>query len=361
MAGYACWYSDAYGNRIAPLRFKSLNYARVVNEPGSLSITVPLNTLRTDQIVPDARVEVWRKSRKGKTYLETDTIWLTTGWEESYEKEPMLTINAESANTIYDRRIVAYSSSSAQGHKVGAADLLMYEIINENLSAGATDVLRRISSTYFSIEFGQIVSAPTLDLSLDRKYVRDALNEIVNACAQEGIFVFYDIIYTPTGLRTIIKTGCRGVDRRGDGVKFSSQHGNLVKLKIKTDYTDEKNFVYVMGQGQGTTRTVTPVSNDDSISASPFARKETTADNNTSSPSGATSRGNAVLRDSSPKTIIEAEIKDTPLASYGDDWGFGDIIRLKAGRRNFDAWVNAISVKAEAGKESISATLKSYI
>lgn len=360
MANYQVWLGDGAGNRKIPLAPKLIDLSRSVNSTGKAKIITPLN-FDTRLLQRDGWLEVWRKTRRGINKIEIENVWLLDSWTEIDGK--YLELNAGCLNTVLEERIVAYTSGSLQADKTGAADTLAVAVALENLSVSASDSARRIDPAVFSVGSAAGI-APSITEALSQKTVMEALKAIASNSESKGRKLFFDMVYIgPKQIRFRVYLDRRGQDRTTTALRFSSSSGTLKNVRITVDYSAERNFIYALGQGGGSSRMIKTAQNADSIAASVFGRKEKTVSASAGNVTATSLQNDAdsAIADNKPRVYLEADLEDSPQTSYGDDWYFGDTIKVVASDRVFTCNIDAVSVHAEGQKEKISAKLRGEI
>jgi hypothetical protein len=360
MNNYQVWLGDGTGRRRKPLVPDAIDFARVANDVGSLTLTVPLD-FNTNLLGRDSWIEVWRRTRRGRVRLEGHTVWLLNKWTEIYQKgAKKLQLDASCLNSLADSRIVAYTSGTAYADKTGAADAVAIALVRENLGDLAQDFGRQISAQYFSVPTPPALGAPSITESLARKTLKDALKAVASNSESQGRKLFWDFRYAGTQrVEFAVYLDQLGVDLTSARLRFDPAAGNLSNVRITVDYSAERNFIYALGQGAGGNRTVVTAQDNDSITSSTFGRKEISVDGRSNTGSTALQNdANTALAKYKPRIYLEGTIEDTPSMSYGDDWYFGDKVKVVASNHTFICNINGVNVKMDGGKEKIQAKIK---
>lgn len=359
---YTVWLSNSLGNRIKPLPFKALEYGKAVNDIGSLSLTLSKSAVDSRIFGRDIRLEVWRKTNKGRTYLDMGTTWLIQEYVESYGLGAQYTFNAVCPNHILARRAVAYSSDTTQAKKTGAVDWLLYSIVSENMGTGATDVARRISDQYFRLQEVASTGPVITDYACSQREILATLQDLCSISASKGTPLFFDVIARDAMLEFGIFAGVRNIDRTGRGVLFSPELKTLYNATVITSYLNEITHAYVLGQGQGGGRLIGEYTDSTRAAASPFNRREVIEEGRkATTEAGLNDEAAGIVREGAPRKTITGEIQDTPTTSYGDDWELGDLVIAQAGKDRFNCHISAVSVSVSEGKEKVAAKLMSVL
>ena len=369
MASYSCYLDDTQGNRLADAsNFLALEYSRVVNGVSTLKLTLPGDFNTSMIIIPDGRIEIWRKLDSGREYLDTNTIWIIKKITQKIEANGLQTIVVEADTPLCvlrepGRFVFQYALSAGAQYVAAPADDQIKQVARENIGTSAND--DRNISAYIAID-------PNLSLgvSVAKSFAwRDCLKvmrEFADASTQAGTYIAFDIeADTPTNLvfRTFAQQ--RGIDHRFPGgvnpVIISPELGNLGEVTFSQDYRDEATYVLAGGKGEGASRIVASAQNDTQVGLSPFGWREYFKDaTQYDSTTGLQAEAEATLRGMRVKTLFQGRLIDMPDSRYGVDWGWGDYVTAQAFGQLIDCRIDAVSVsvKPGVGYERIDAGLR---
>lgn len=367
-ARYSIYVSDPSGTRLADAStFVSLQYSRVVNEIGSLVLTLP-STFNTSMLrLPDGRIEVWRKLPGGREYLDTETVWLIKVVEYDRDDRGQVVIRVEADTPLCilrePGRFVNYNSSlSSSVVSSVAADDAIKTIVKQNAGSSATDTSRDLSA-YLSVAANNTL-APTLTKSFAWREVLKVIQEIAASSAQAGTYLAFDIVApTPSTLEFRTYVGQRGVDHRfpngNNPVLIGPEFGDMGECSLRFDYRDEVTYALAGGQGNGAARVTASAQDNTRTGASPFGLREKFVDATSyDTTTGLTAEAQAVVRAGRARTIFKGKLLDTPDTRYGVHWGWGDFVTAQAFGQSIDCRIDAVTVKVERGKETIQAVLR---
>lgn len=370
MAQYSVFLSDAFGNRLADAsNFLSLKYTRVVNDVSTLTLVLPGDYPTQFLVIPDGRIEVWRKLDTGVEYLDTDTVWLIKSVEYDLDSEGKETITVEADTPLSvlrePGRFVNYAAGSAQStYSAAAADNQIKEVARDNIGTDASG--SRNISAYISIATN-IGMAASVAKSFAWRDCLKVMQEFAASSTQEGVYTAFDIVApTPSTLEFRTYTGQRGVDHRFPGginpVLLSPDMGNLGETNLRIDYRDEVTYALAAGQGQESDRLTASSQDTARQGVSPFGLRElfvnaTQYDSST----GLSSEAAAAVRTGRPRKIFRGRILDTNDTRYGVHWAWGDFVTAQAFGQLFDCRVEAVTVTVGPGStyEQIDAWIKS--
>ena len=345
--------------------FVSLSYNRAVNDVGSLTLTLP-ETFPTQYIIaPDGRIEVWRKLDTGREYLDTETTWLikkvTTDRDDS--GRVTLAIDADTPLGILREpgRFVNYAAGTANASVTAAYDDAIKAVARTNI--GSTAGASRDLSALISIA-ADLGLAPSGSKSFAWRDCLKVMQELANSSAQEGVYLAFDIAATTQStfeFRTYIQQ--RGVDHRFPGgmnpVILSPEFGNIGACTLSTDWRQEVTFALAGGRGEGADRLTASDQDDVRIGLSPFGLREKFVNSTQyETTTGLAAEASAVVRQSRPRTLFRGKILDVPGTRYGVQWAWGDYVTVQAFGQSFDARIDAVEVKVERGKETITAWVR---
>ncbi len=369
-AQYSIYLDDAFGTRLADAsNFLSLEYSRVVNGVSTLKLTLPGTFNTTYLIIPDGRIEVWRKLESGREYLDTDTIWLIKKITRQITSSGLQTIIVEADTPLSvlrepGRFVNYYAGSNGAAYSGIAADDACKHLARDNIGVSATG--SRNISAYISVDADLGQGALITKMVAWRDCLK-TMQEFADSSAQAGIYVAFDIVAISAAalvFRTFVQQ--RGVDHRfpsgNNPVLISPDLGNMGECALAIDYREEITYVLAGGKGEGFARLT--ASSQDLVrqGVSPFGLREYFQNaTQYDTVSGLSAEADAVLRSGRAKTIFQGKLIDTPDSRYGVDWSWGDYVTAQAFGQTIDCRIDAISVsvKPGAGYERIDAWLRS--
>lgn len=369
---YEIWLTDDKGTRLANSRgetlltnFLYLQATCVVSNIGSFTLRLPIN-FDTSLAKIDNMIQVWRAPQASRlslwrVYFIRRRTFSTQGAQEIIE------LGGSDVNDLLRRRIIAAYSGTTQSEKTDFADDMMKEIVTEALADGvapAPDAGTRVWND-LTVQ-GDSSSGPTLTKSFQYERLLlpsggGALTDIAKASREAGTEVFFDIV--PNNISPIAidfefrtYTGQPGVDRTVAGVTFDQQKGNMGSPSLIEDYTEEVNYVYSGGQGEGLLRNVRQVYDANRYGVSQWNRCEGFADaRDEGTNDGVDAVGNDALSLGRPIRRFSMTPLDIEGSIFGKDWDVGDKVRARYRNEEFDSLVRGATLTVEGGRESISA------
>lgn len=353
---YEIWLTTDRGKRIAMLSpYLELQYSIIANEVGTLAIALP-PTFDTRMISQDYTIQVWRAGLS-EARQTLQRLYLIRGWQyQKREGSLRIIVRGQDTNNLLERRVVAYASGLAFTDKLGYADDLMRELVNENLVA-ATDEDRNLS---FMSVGPQLSKGPILHSKMAYKNLLKVCKDLAGASRAAGTEVFFDvhpiILNADFSCEFRTKVGQPGEDITKKGALFSDEAGNLVDGALEYDYRGARNVVYSIGQGSGSLQNVQEVADSTRSKSSRFARYEASTTSSGEEDDAVTYDGQATLDAQRPLIRFSGGLVDSDVARYGADWKFGDKAYVKFLGKEYPVVIRAVQVTVKReGVEEIDA------
>ena len=315
----------------------------------------------------DRLVEFWRQPVGGENKLLA--VGFTRYWEwENLEGRDILRFGGPDQVELLERRIIGYYKGESESDKTGPADDVIKAIVRENMGALAGNDWhgrpRRYPAVNFSVEpdFGD---GHNIQREFSWRNVLPVIQEMADESAERGTPLFFDNVpVAPAQFIFRTWTGVRGIDRSIIGgvapIIFSLEAGNLANPSLRFDYTEEINYVWGGGQGEGAARDMDPENDQvrehltiwNKREAFQDAREETVH-------AGVTHKAFMRMQAGLPKVKFSGELLDTPQSRFGIDWDYGDKVTVRYRGMEFSGRVNSFSINVnEQGTERISAKVE---
>ncbi len=333
---------------LTPSDWFKLEYIKKENDFGSLYLDLP-PIYDANHFLVDDRLEVMMSVEGGSFVLDMDSVWFIRlmRFKIDENNKEFIHILAYDATQLLNRRIVAYPSGTAYSGKLDKADDMIKAIARENFGTLASDTNRDISE-YMSIDPDYSL-CPEIEKSFAWRKVLPLLQEIADDSNTNGTYLSFDIVYdTDSKVRLKTYVGCRGVNRglsSGNPLVVSIDNGVLSYASVTFDHTEEFNFIYAGGRGEGVNRILATAYDNARINMSPYNRVEdwvdSSNDDNENTPE---SEANSRLKECAPKISINGHMQQTPSKLYNIDFGYGDIIVAKYKNFMFDVHLDTINV-----------------
>ena len=347
-AGWEIWIDDPRGARLAFVdRVIVNNLTRSLNSVGAFSVSFPLGYY--DQYLTlDGIVEIWMNAGVSRRIFTGFSRSFT--YSEDSNGLEIVTVSGPETNDILRTAIVAYYAGSSQAEKTGYADNIIKAIVRENRGSLATGA-RNFSSLGLTVS-PDLSLAPIQTKGFSRENMLAIIQEICETSRQAGTDLYFDLVAVDNNnllgfdLRTYVNLYGNDHSSTGDEqIIFSSDDGNLANATLTIDYSDEINYIYAGGQGEGVEREIVEVSDTVRIKKSPWNLREAFVDaRDQETTAGVTARANAELSIGRPFAQFTADLLDTPYARFAVDWYFGDKISVKKSRQIYDAMVKAYRI-----------------
>jgi hypothetical protein len=371
-SSYVVWMATPLGRRLWPLDLAliDLEYVKRINGVGWVKIRYGLGDLDLGTLVLDRQLQIWRKPPGGQ--LDLDAAAFLREWNLKYvDGVSTVTLKGPDQNDLLNRRIVAYAAGTSQATTTTNVDDAMKDVFNENLIGGATDTDRDWSGNSLTVA-GDTSDGTAIEKAFAWRNCLDVLQEMNEASRADGNEVFFNIVplsfgsdTTTINLEFQTFTGQPGADKTsGTGSKpvvFSPEWGTLEEATVTYDHTQEQNYIYAGGQGEGSDRDVQEASDSDLINASPWGRREGFKDARNEETSAAVlDAANDRLIARRPFVTFTGRLLDTENMRYGLDWFLGDKVTASVFGQQYDGVIRAVRVKVDQdGEETITAHIES--
>lgn len=372
MARYHVWYTDPEGAKLAYLEPISLEYALVYSDVGVCRIDLPKDeTAAYWPVAVDNQIHIYRTPYGGTAELQG--IFFARGWRRYTTREGLsrVTVTGVNANDLLNRRIVAYYAGSSEAQMSNEADDMMKQIVTDNLVDGTdyagSESGRDISDHGFSVAQAT-AEGPTIEQGHSWRNVLSVLQSIQSKSRAAGTEVFFNVEATSAQTFTFqTYTGQPGSDRTlsssDDPLLFAPSWGNLEDPVLDEDYTDEANFIYAGGQGEGDQRNIQEASDTARINASVWNRREAfrQATHGASTDAAVGDQADEELARLRGQVMFSAQIVPTADTPYGGrGWRIGDKVTCSYLGRQFDCLIRSGYITVdERGREDVRARVES--
>jgi hypothetical protein len=211
----------------------------------------------------------------------------------------------------------------------------------------------------------------TLGTSIDKGFswrnVLDVLKEIADAShSTEATSVYFGIVPLNQGWECEFRTNILqwGMDHRypagaAGAIIFALEFGNLTDALRETDASDENNYAYAGGQGEGLARVIATAEDAARIGQSPFNRCEVFVDARDSDVlAKVQSKADGAVRDGRPRDKFSAKLVNTPQHVYGRDYGHGDYVTAVFLGETIDCRIEQVKVTVSGQVENVEIALE---
>lgn len=345
-----------------PASFRDLRYSRVLNDIGLLALTIPADNPYRSVFTLDSLVEVYRTSPETGLLVKEETYLTRLTHRFREDNAEWFIVGGMSLNHFLARRLVDPDDDPlvAGGYstKSGAADTVIRSYCREQIGD--------LASTDRSITQLTIPPVGGTGQNVGARLRHENLLEAIQDLSKKGEVDF--IIERTTGRSFEMTIGVIGSDKTYTtnypllpSVVLSPDRGNLSSPSLMIDRKKETNFVYALGQGQGSDRYVVKLAGDGTAD-SPWNRLEFTTDARNIQKGDSLSvytQAVAALREHQAK--IEFTFEPTgmePGNIYRLDWDMGDLITTVWGDDNLDLRITSVEVEISETGETIRTTVE---
>jgi hypothetical protein len=359
----------------------SVNWSRKANSVGDAKIVVP-HTLPITSFPRNTRILIWRE-KDDHQHLAGQTIWIVRKITQDLENG-LIEFMAKDATILIENRVVGYTTATFEADKTAAeaareglpgppvplpvSDDMIKVYIDENMGTAAIDTTRDlVTDGYLSIE-DQFGYGAFVEKTASFQNLLTTIQDIAKQSDEAGVPIYFDMVPDIQTGSFIFRTYTNflGRDRSSesdDPLVFSQELENISKVQLEFDYTTEYNYLYFIGLGQTGGEIVEEYSNDASLRADPYSRRELVyKDEVYSNEDGLMDTvGPGILRGATATVNMKGRAIDTPLSRYGVDFEFGDKVSARAGTYEFDCFVEAVAASYSNGEEKLDIKLSSTV
>lgn len=341
------------------LEFYSLRYRRALNNVGVVVAVLPYSASIEALFTWDNFIEVYRTDPVGGLLILEETYFVRSRQRFRTDNEERLVIGGVSLNHLLMRRIVdpADDPAATAGYSVksGFADTVMRAYVREQ-AADLASADRQFPG--FTVNN---VSGVGLPVDKSARYVN--LFTVINGLSQAGGMDFQ--ISRGTGAALVMDIerigGVKTIANYpgGSWVGINPNRGNLSDPSLAIDRTDEHNYVYALGQGQGAARRVSEVGSADTV-LSPFNRCEFVKDARNveqTNVAGLISAAYEALAEQKVVTAFEFKPNGVEAGSiYRKNWDVGDSITAQWGDFQQDLRITGVEINLDDSGEELTVT-----
>lgn len=349
------------------------SYSNIVNEPGPFSIKLPYNFDRS-MIGPDYIVEFWR-GIEGNSLVMDYCGFIRTIVFGDKDGIPYTEIGGFSTMELLTRRIAQDNGATVNTTLTNEADDLLKAIFRDQFGSDAitgrnlTNVAGGVTVEY------DYAAAPSQTKEFKHKNVLEVMQEIAQASKEAGTNLYFDVVpiigSITTGVlglqfRTFIWQ--RGIDRSADSgrrcgnpVYIGIDWENLTNGELSYDYSEEINYVTVLGKGDGASQEIVERSDVTRIDKTIWNRREgiKSATNAAIGDTAAlNAEGDNFLQENKPRISFTGDITETKAFRYGYHYSFGDRVTVQYAGYEADAYINKVFVSKAEGPEVINCKLE---
>ena len=268
-------------------------------------------------------------------------------------------------NEMLFRRRIGYKGGTVRADKNAVAETVMKEYVDENCGAIATVGNGREINGVFPGFIVQSDGGAGVVWAGSRPF--DNLLDVLKDIANFSSIDFVVIGSGPAQFTFQTFEDQLGADRTTEGLSgklngagnepviFSVPYGNLQSLVYTLDRSTEGTVVFVLGSGEGSTRTVITRENSSAIADSPWNRRELSIP-------GSGQEFEYQLRNLGDETLEEMKFMETftfaplqqPSQLYGLHYFLGDRVTMRYGNIERNKRIVSVKISVARGKEIIT-------
>jgi len=300
--------------------FNVIRYARVVNAPGLLEVTLRGDHPLVQAVENNWQIEVWRKPDGGS--FARDFVGLMKQQEYSYGDQSRAVLTCPGLMSMLSWRIVAWHAGvSDRSVFSAAAETIMKTLAGYNAGSNATTAngrLRNGAISGLSVE-ADGAGGNSLDWVCPYENLLDTLQRLASIAGGD-----FDLVKTAVDAWQIRwYTGQLGSDRTAS-VIFALERGNMGNPSYQSKRIDERTVCIVGGPGEDADRETAIVTGDDYSAAND---RETFVNATDCDTSGLLeTQGAAALKETRAQQEFSFDVIQTPAMVYGVHYTLGDLV-----------------------------------
>lgn len=341
--------------------FYDLRYNRRLNDIGTIVMTAPGTDENYAMFAWDNFIEVLRTSPSTGQLIVEETYLVRSKQVFTEQDQDILVVGGLSLNSLAARRIIDPDDDSASlngySTKTGAADVVM--------RAYAREQMADLASTDRQIPGLTVLPVDGVGIAVEESKRYDSLYTTLRDLAIRSAIDFQ--ISRTTAANMELSIGRRGSDKTkntnypfGQWVGLTPLRRNLSSPSLTIDRTDEDNFVYVLGQGQGEDRAIFKIAGDTAYS--PFGRSEFVQDarnvDKTSANGLFTMGAVAINKNKVNKEFSFSPTNTEPGGVYRIDWDIADKVTVIWKTEEIDLRLTAVEIEINESGEELSVTVE---
>jgi len=356
---WTVWMDAWDGTRVAPVTpIVKLSVAKVANTIGAFSLTVPATAIPEGYLTRDRLFEFWRDGK-----LVNAGFLRRMSWRHSAGVPGgiLMTLSGPDCQYILDSRIINSAAWQSATQNYDRLDDMMKNYVKAQIgsTAGAG---RDWSGNGLAIE-PNLGEAPFANASFEWERLWDLLVRLAGMSANLGNDLYFFIEPYLVGeflnfkfRTTIDKIGLDRTSPNGyNPVILSYNLGNLTDDELVYDYFDEKNAAFAAGRGEGSTRPYQIITDDYSINLSPWGRREIFVNvSNETVTAGLVAAGQAALKKTKPKFILNGTITNTQNYRIGKDFDYGDLVTVEFESKSMNGMISNVKYDWDTDGSEVS-------
>lgn len=354
--------------------WRSLSFSHIINSPGACRIEINATDERTALFELDGQIEVWRRNLDVGLdwYIEWEGFHRTANDLIQQNNNESFVSYSLGYLTLLNRRHIMYYSGTSQTDKSAVGETVIKEFVNENAGPGALSANGRLGGVNANIAGLSIEADQANGSSWEGARTFKNLLTVVNEIAiKTGVDV--EIVgINNAEYKFRVHDGQRGKDRtlvgldsfglNGAGntpVIFSLGFGNMAIPIYSINRSTEVNAVYVLGQGEASSRAIVLREDLNAIADSPINRIEVIKNaTQESTTDGLNSVGDEALVEFQKKETLRFTALQLSGTFYGKDYTWGDLITARYRNSEFNKKIIDVRVVVSNTQSGESITLE---
>lgn len=346
---------------IDPLSFYSLQYSRKLNDVGVCVLVMPSSVDNYALFGWDNFIEIYRTSPVTGLLIREATYFTRSKHRFREGNEERLVVGGVSLEHLMMRRVInpAADPASTDGYsrKAAAADVVMAAYVNEQ-GGSLASAARQFPD--FTVD---PVSGTGANVDENARY-DNLFNKLAKIARDSGMDFKIERQTGTTLLMTIARIGADRTQSTNypyaGWVGLNPARGNMSSPSLQIDRTEERNYVYTLGQGQAQERRVYEAGTS-YTSLSPYNRCEFSKDaRNVSQTDDAALQQAALAALSEEQVVTEFEFTPTGIEAgsiYRLNWDIGDNITAIWEDFTQNLRVTGVEINLSDQDETISVTV----
>lgn len=353
------------GEKVAEFdNWRKLNYEKRVNDIGNYTFTINGIDSRSSLFELDGQIEIQRTDLANSIdwYIDYEGLHRAPIRKTLDNGDEEFSSIGVGYNDLLARRVIGYKAGTIRAAKSGVAEYVMKSYVSENCGAEATVANGRLIIGVIPGFYVQDNSGNGVSWSGDRSFevLLDVLQEIaeysnidfavVGAGEAKWRFETYKD-QMGSDRTTLGLDGSTGLNGAGNPPTiFSIGSGNVRDLAYSDDHLREANVVFVLGRGDGSTRTVIVREKDTAIEKSPMNQREVARPASKNEfEYQLIAFGDEVLEDMKSVEAVTFSHIQQESAIYGRDFFLGDKITLNYDGVDYHKRIVGIKISVERG------------
>lgn len=310
--------------------FLELSCVMRVNAPGLLMVKLPGEHAAIASLQKRSQVELWFEDAMFGINWHRHFSGLHLGEEMLYpqDRPSVFQMTAPGDLWLLNTRTVAWYAGYADRSAFSAipAETIMKTLVKYNCTSSATVAAGRkregaIGGATITLE-ADAGRGTSLDWACHGAYVLKTLQDVAPTGGGD-----FDLVKTGAATWDFrFYEGQLGTDRRTT-VKFQNELGNMVNIRIGSDWTEEKTAATVWGRNDGVDREYGTVLGTDYATGNDVEMYVDARDIKTAA--GLTDRGDKAMEENRARDWFTFDVAQTPGCMFAKHYFLGDLVTVR--------------------------------